>query len=268
MAVAMSIVANLLVKGEYDVVEAVTRGRRLTANRLRHLMKADGRGFILAPISAYEELYGEQTGEEPATFHIWFPLWTAEGPSDLVLELDLIEDIPDTVGTEITDLRVRTDYDDLSGLTVLARPDLRGPSDSPDDLFRRDRARRPIHDDRGPDRILTDEEREVVVRVVRALVDRDHDYLRTIGAYVPPGADPYLWTRDYGRWDQVDLVVPPGNPNTWEYDVFRGSDPEWISVDVEMWTEQEGRSDLTLQLDLRRMPEGPLMPLFRSLHVL
>lgn len=261
----MSTVANLLVKGDYDVVEAVTGGRRMTAERLQLLIEADGRTFILAPTSAYEELYGEQAGEEPATFHVWFALWTAEGPSDLVLELDLIEDIPDTVGMEITDLRIRGD-EELSGLAVLARPDLRGQLDRADDLPRRDHTRRPMHGDR--DRILTNEELEAVVRVVRALVDRDHDYLREIGAYDPPGADPYTWTRDYGRWDQVDLVVPPGNPDTWELSVIRGSDPEWISVDVEMWTEQEGRSDLTLELDLRLVPDGPPIPLFRLLHVM
>ena len=173
----MSIVANLLVKGEYDVVEALTSGRNMTAKRLQHLIEADGRGFIFAPVSAYEELYGEQIGEEPATFHVWFPLWTAEGPSDLVLELNVTEDIPDTVGTEIADLRVRSGDDDLRGLTVLARPDLRGQSDRPDDLPRPDRARGPRYDDTGRDRLLTDEEREAVVRVVRALVDRDHDQL-------------------------------------------------------------------------------------------
>jgi hypothetical protein len=116
---------------------------------------------------------------------------------------------------------------------------------------------------------LTDEELTAVVRVVQALVDKDADYLQEIGAYEPHGADPYLWTRDYGRWDEVTLVFPPRDPKTWILGVFRdGTNPEWIGVDVQMWTEQEGRSDLTLQLDLRLTADGPPRPSFRSLHVM
>jgi hypothetical protein len=35
-----------------------------------------------------------------------------------------------------------------------------------------------------------------------------------------------------------------------------------------MWTEQEGRSDLTLELEIGRQPDGTVDVRFRELHVM
>jgi hypothetical protein len=113
---------------------------------------------------------------------------------------------------------------------------------------------------------LTDAELEAVVRVVRALVHHDLDYLREIGAYEPPGSDPYMWTRHWRLWDQVDLVMPPGDPKTWILGAYGERDP-WLAVDVQMWTEQEGLSDLILQIDLKAGAGGKAEGRFSSLHV-
>jgi hypothetical protein len=112
---------------------------------------------------------------------------------------------------------------------------------------------------------LTTPEVAAVFRVVRALVDHDTDYLRAIGAFAH-GGDPYIWTRDYGPWDRVDLVMPPGEPRTWTMSVSRGVRP-WVGVDVEMWTEQEGRSDLTLELEVTGESDESTRAVFRGLHV-
>jgi hypothetical protein len=113
---------------------------------------------------------------------------------------------------------------------------------------------------------LTDAELATVVRVVQALVDHDVDYLRQTGAYAD-GGDPYIWTRHWRLWDHVDLVVPPGDPRTWILGVIRGGYNSWVAVDIDMWTKQEGRSDLTLSLDLNTEPDG-VKVLFRSLRVM
>jgi hypothetical protein len=95
---------------------------------------------------------------------------------------------------------------------------------------------------------LTDDELQAVADLVRALVDHDDDYLRVSGAF--DQGDPYAWTRNYGRWGDVNLVTPRGDPQTWIGYVVRAHEGTNASVGVVMWTEEEGRSDLTLELDL------------------
>lgn len=84
-----------------------------------------------------------------------------------------------------------------------------------------------------------------VEEAVRAVVEHDEERLST---FAPDVGDLYLWTRDYGSHGTVELVMPPGAPQEW--------DISWTDVDggkhaaVGMWTRQEGRSDLTLELHL------------------
>ena len=96
---------------------------------------------------------------------------------------------------------------------------------------------------------LTEEEVALVERAMRALVERDRAALEQMGAY-DDGADPYLWTRGYGQWGQVDLVTPPGSPREWSVNGGRDTDDGDAWVDVDLWTAQEGRSDLTVSLEL------------------
>ena len=96
---------------------------------------------------------------------------------------------------------------------------------------------------------LSAAELAAVERAVRALVDHDRPALEAMGAF-DDGADIYLWTRDYGRWGTVDLLMPPGEPATWPIYIYRRNNGS-CAVDVQMCTAQEGWSDLTLQLLLR-----------------
>jgi hypothetical protein len=81
--------------------------------------------------------------------------------------------------------------------------------------------------------------------------------------------DPYEFTHEYGRWGDVHLVMPPGDPRTWAINVTRDDDDGgWLAVEIEMWTREEGRSDLTLELELEHQPAGELKTEFANLHVM
>jgi hypothetical protein len=71
-----------------------------------------------------------------------------------------------------------------------------------------------------------------------------------------------------GLWDHVDLVMPPGDPRTWRMRVIRVPTAHGVALDVEMWTEQEGRSELTLQMEMRVDADGGPLATFAHLHVL
>jgi hypothetical protein len=114
---------------------------------------------------------------------------------------------------------------------------------------------------------LTDAQRAAVVGIVRALVQEDRGALEAVGAY--EYGDPFEWTRRYGTMGQVHLIMPPGDSRHWggAVDMDEG-DTRWAGVDVDMWTEQEGPSDLSLQVELQDGPGDEIELTFRSLHVL
>ena len=115
---------------------------------------------------------------------------------------------------------------------------------------------------------LSDDELEAVVRFVQALVDHDESVLRESGAY-DDGGDPFIFTRNWRLWDHVDLIMPPGEPRTWEMGVFRdGSSTLPAAIAFDMFTSQEGRSDLTLEVHLVGGVDGAPTVRFGSLHVM
>jgi hypothetical protein len=50
--------------------------------------------------------------------------------------------------------------------------------------------------------------------------------------------------------------------------VIRGDEGDWLGLVVDMWTREEGRSDLSLELDLWVEADGDLRAEFRGLHVM
>jgi hypothetical protein len=94
-----------------------------------------------------------------------------------------------------------------------------------------------------------------LVRFVRALVDHDEAVLRKAGAY--DHGDPYEFTRRWRLWDHVDLIMPPSEPRTWQMDVYRREEAFSASIVFDMFTvQQQGRSDLTLAVDLVAGADG------------
>lgn len=68
---------------------------------------------------------------------------------------------------------------------------------------------------------------------------------------------------EYGR----KVIAPPADYMYFRtYELEARSVPSW-SVDADLWTEEEGRSDLTLQLTIAFAPSGPEIEI-DDLHVL
>jgi hypothetical protein len=114
---------------------------------------------------------------------------------------------------------------------------------------------------------LSDDELAALVRFVRALVDHDETVLSEAGAY-DDGGDPYMFTRDCRLWDHVDLTMPPGEPRTWGMEVYRDGSSLPAAIAFDMFTVQEGRSDLTLEIHLVAGADGAATVRFGGLHVM
>jgi hypothetical protein len=74
--------------------------------------------------------------------------------------------------------------------------------------------------------------------------------------------------RDWRLWDHVDLIMPPGEPTTWEMSVYREGSSLPAAIVFDMFTVQEGRSELTLAVDLLAGADGAPVVRFGSLHVM
>ena len=87
---AIAIWVDLLVRGEYEVLEKLDSGRH-GAEFFRHAVTKYGRTLVQPPASGWEDVDVIRVGAtSPPTFHVLFPLWTAEsGESSLTLELVL-----------------------------------------------------------------------------------------------------------------------------------------------------------------------------------
>jgi hypothetical protein len=88
---AVRIIVDLLVRGEYERAERVTRGRRLSATDLSDAVAEYGRTLIPPQEGWWEEVtVTPMEIGEAAAFHVAAPLWTREeGRSDLSLEMHL-----------------------------------------------------------------------------------------------------------------------------------------------------------------------------------
>jgi hypothetical protein len=107
-ATAVQIVVDLLVRREFEAIEAMTRGRRLTASDMETAIDGYGRRLVRPPESAWHEVDSVAIAEAtPPASHVVVPLWTAEeGRSDLSLELRLTELDSSTLDVELLDIHV------------------------------------------------------------------------------------------------------------------------------------------------------------------
>ena len=107
---------------------------------------------------------------------------------------------------------------------------------------------------------LPDDAMDALAECVRSVVARQR---------TAPDDELFIWTKNYGDHGDVHLKLPSGPPCGWEVDAVRvraGSQPAYDVV-VAMWTHEEGRSDLSLEVDVRLDGDGWVAK-SRQLHVL
>lgn len=82
----------LLTRGNFEDVEAITRGVRLSSQDMARAINDYGRQLVLPPEQAYMLMdVIELRNGEPTRWSVTMPLWTREeGRSDLTLELSVV----------------------------------------------------------------------------------------------------------------------------------------------------------------------------------
>ena len=98
----------MLAEGDYEGLERLTNGSRLTAAEMAEGVREYGGNLILPPDGAFENLdvVGVE-GARPREWSVNVDLWTAEeGRSDLTLELTLRENGKNIYDVEIDGIHV------------------------------------------------------------------------------------------------------------------------------------------------------------------
>jgi hypothetical protein len=101
-------IVSLLVQGNFESVQRLSKGIRLTAEEMRDAIEEYGRQLVMPPSEAFESLDVVKVDDvEPQRWSVRFDLWTKkEGRSDLSLELTLIERTGESLDVEIDDIHV------------------------------------------------------------------------------------------------------------------------------------------------------------------
>jgi hypothetical protein len=102
------LIATMLVHADYDNLENLTDGRRLTATEIVEGVREYGRTLVMPPENAFDNLdVIEVEGANPREWSVNLNLWTAEeGQSDLTLELTLRENEKEIYDVEIDNIHV------------------------------------------------------------------------------------------------------------------------------------------------------------------
>jgi hypothetical protein len=101
-------IVTMLTQSDYDELERLTKGRRLTATEISEGVHEYGRTLVMLPEHAFENLnIIEVEGAKPREWSVQLNLWTAEeGQSDLTLELTLKETRKEIYNVEIDNIHV------------------------------------------------------------------------------------------------------------------------------------------------------------------
>ena len=98
-------VVGLLAAGDYNALERISEGNRLSADELRQAVEDYGRTVLPSPVECEEP--AAVTDAEPQSWWVDVGLHTAEeGRSDLTLSLTLIDSPEALYGVQVDDLHV------------------------------------------------------------------------------------------------------------------------------------------------------------------
>ena len=106
--------------------------------------------------------------------------------------------------------------------------------------------------------------RSIVIDLLVLLADEDYQsIMERCGSSRFTGDDLEAVIREYG----CKVIAPPADYKYFRaYELEARAAPTW-SVEADVWTEEEGASNLTLQLTIAFEPDGPLIEI-DGLHVL
>lgn len=233
MRIAGQMMVGILAERDYGGLETMTSGRHLSADELRQAVESLGQPIIRTPESEWPNVsvMPSTTGSCPEGFDFVVPLWTAEGRSGLGMA---VHPIPTTYGTFEVEIEgfVPIDADAMPGPAVPVEPcpDVEGgasgrPSESP----------------------VPERWQAVLGEIVHRLVVGDYAGLAADGlvSYTDDPADTSIgrWIEDY----PAHLVDLPDE--AWAY----SEHGPWVNapgswwVIVDLWTAEEGRSDLSME---------------------
>ena len=99
---------SMLAQGDYEALEHLTNGIRLTATEIAESIRDYDDSLILPPDDVFENLdVIEVEDAQPKEWSVKVDLWTVkEGRSDLTLELTLRETGKEIYGVEVDNLHV------------------------------------------------------------------------------------------------------------------------------------------------------------------
>lgn len=105
---AAEVITKLLAAHDYNSVEQLTGGRRLSATDLARAVRDYGPSLVPLPPEALDDLdVVAVDGSDPPTYSVVVDLWTREeGHSDLTLELQLVDRYGGAYDVSIMDLHV------------------------------------------------------------------------------------------------------------------------------------------------------------------
>ncbi len=101
-------IVTMLVEKDYQTLESLSNGIRLTALEIETAIKEYSRTIVMPPENVFKNIdIIEVNGSKPKQWSVYFNLWTVEeGQSDLALELTLIDSDKQTYEVQLDDIHV------------------------------------------------------------------------------------------------------------------------------------------------------------------
>lgn len=112
----------------------------------------------------------------------------------------------------------------------------------------------PVKDE--AERLIPSAWRPTFVRIVDALVRRDYRLQAGVPGVAPVSEDTAAHIRDYVQDYGATLAALP--EESWETSLCHWTGSHWDAL-VDLWTEEEGRSDLVLEVRVRETDDGCLV---------
>ena len=238
IATFTNVIVDMLVKQEYEGIEAWTKGRQLNASEIERAVEGFGQRLIKVRVKDVPEAKRARHSDR-TTYDVSVPMWTAEGRSDLIVELRFVEFDDGESSTELLRFhQVRRGRDpDAPVLQTEPLPENLPPPEP--------RRLPPPYEHPVPERW-----RPLLAEIVHRLVIKDYAGLSRDGfvAYTSDPSDESIgrWIEDY-PWNLVDLP-----DRAWDFsDHSSVEDEDTWYVRLDLWTAEEGLSDLSLEATVR-----------------